>query len=88
MRDRHRIAVPHPSGGPAAGRLSRGLSHARGSCRDEGLTRFFASNGIILPYGAAACLSTPITRGDAELVVDVFAGFLDSDHNNLDLIQV
>jgi len=39
------------------------------------LAEFFVENGI--PHGAAASMSTPITR-DAELVVDVFAGVLDS----------
>lgn len=52
------------------------------------LTRFFAENGIILPYGAAACLSTPMSHADAELIVDVFAGFLDSDQSKLDVIEV
>jgi glutamate-1-semialdehyde 2,1-aminomutase len=42
------------------------------------LTRFYADNGIILPLGAAASLSTPTTRADAELIVDVFEGFMDS----------
>ncbi|MFK4380974.1 aspartate aminotransferase family protein [Bradyrhizobium sp. USDA 223] len=51
------------------------------------LTRFFADNGIILPHGAAASLSTPMTRADAELIVDVFAGFLDSHQDLLDAIE-
>ncbi|MGY2843660.1 glutamate-1-semialdehyde 2,1-aminomutase [Bradyrhizobium sp. USDA 4509] len=42
------------------------------------LTRFFAENGIILPHGAAASISTPMTSTDAGFIVDVFAGFLDS----------
>jgi glutamate-1-semialdehyde 2,1-aminomutase len=42
------------------------------------MTRFFTDNGIILPLGAAASLSTPMTRADAQLVVDVFAGFVDA----------
>ncbi|WP_306469174.1 MULTISPECIES: hypothetical protein [unclassified Bradyrhizobium] len=42
------------------------------------LTRFFAENGVILPYGAAASISSPMTRADAEFIVDVFAGFLES----------
>ncbi|WP_247443062.1 hypothetical protein [Bradyrhizobium sp. CW7] len=42
------------------------------------LTRFFAENGIILPYGAAASISSPMTRAEAEFIVDVFAGFLES----------
>ncbi|MCC8958715.1 aspartate aminotransferase family protein [Bradyrhizobium sp. Pear77] len=52
------------------------------------LTRFFAENGIILPHGAAASLSTPMTRADAEFIVDVFTGFLDSHRDTLDAIEV
>lgn len=52
------------------------------------LTRFFAENGIILPHGAAASISTPMTRADAEFIVDVFAGFLDSHQGMLDAIEV
>ncbi|WP_316399085.1 aspartate aminotransferase family protein [Bradyrhizobium sp. 33ap4] len=50
------------------------------------LTRFFAENGIILPNGAAASISTPMTRAEAELIVDVFAGFLDSHQDMLGAI--
>nr|WP_246799545.1 aspartate aminotransferase family protein [Bradyrhizobium sp. CCBAU 51753] len=52
------------------------------------LTRFFAANGIILPYGAASALSTPMTRADAEIIVEVFAGFLDSNQGKMDVIEV
>lgn len=40
------------------------------------LTRAFAEAGIILPYGAAACLSTPMTTDDIDLVASVFDDFL------------
>jgi glutamate-1-semialdehyde 2,1-aminomutase len=40
------------------------------------LTRAFAEAGIILPYGAASCLSTPMTTGDVDLVASVFEDFL------------
>lgn len=52
------------------------------------LTRYFAENGITLPHGAAASMSTPMSRADAELIVHVFAGFLDSHQDILDTIQV
>lgn len=52
------------------------------------LTRFFAQNGIILPHGAAASISTAMTRADADFIVDVFAGFLDSHQDILEEIQV
>lgn len=52
------------------------------------LTRFFAENGIILPYGAAASISTPMARTDAEFIVDVFAGFLESHQDMLGEITV
>lgn len=47
------------------------------------LPRFFAENGIILPYGAAASISSPMTRAGTEFIVDVFAGFLESRQNIL-----
>ncbi|MCP3380225.1 aspartate aminotransferase family protein [Bradyrhizobium sp. CCGUVB4N] len=50
------------------------------------LTRFFAENGIILPCGAAASISTPMTGAEAGLIVDVFAGFLESRQDMLDTI--
>ncbi|WP_429034210.1 aspartate aminotransferase family protein [Bradyrhizobium sp. I1.14.4] len=52
------------------------------------LARFFTENGIILPHGAAASISTPMTPADAEFIVDVFAGFLDSHQDMLDAIEV
>ncbi|WP_247468097.1 aspartate aminotransferase family protein [Bradyrhizobium sp. 137] len=51
------------------------------------LTRFFAENSIILPQ-ATASISTPMTRADAEFIVDVFAGFLESRQDILDAIKV
>ena len=47
------------------------------------MTRFFTDNGIILPLGAAASLSTPMTRADAQFVVDVFSGFVDAGRDSL-----
>lgn len=46
------------------------------------LTRAFAASGVILPNGAAACLSTPMTDNDIHLVGDVFAEFL-STHSHV-----
>jgi glutamate-1-semialdehyde 2,1-aminomutase len=40
------------------------------------LTRSFAEASIVLPYGAAACISTPMTTGDVDLVASVFDYFL------------
>jgi glutamate-1-semialdehyde 2,1-aminomutase len=51
------------------------------------LTRFFAENGIVLPNGAAASLSTPLGPVDAEFIIDVFNGFLDSHDGQLDQIE-
>lgn len=52
------------------------------------LTRFFAENGIILPHGAAASISTPMTLADAEFIVGAFEGFLDRHQDMLDAIEV
>jgi glutamate-1-semialdehyde 2,1-aminomutase len=51
------------------------------------LTRFFAENGIVLPNGAAASLSTPMGHADAEFIIDVFNGFLDTDDGQLDEVR-
>lgn len=40
------------------------------------LSRHFRKNGIMLPFGAAACLSTPMTESDADTVVAVFEDFI------------
>lgn len=40
------------------------------------LTRFFRDRGILLPYGAAACLSTAMTDRDIDQVATVFEQFL------------
>ncbi|MGV7218883.1 aspartate aminotransferase family protein [Bradyrhizobium sp. UFLA05-112] len=52
------------------------------------VTRFFKKNGIILPHGAAASISTPMTRADAKLIIDVFAGFLDTHQDMLDQLEM
>lgn len=52
------------------------------------LTHFFGENGIILPYGAAASISTPMTSTDADFIVDVFARFLDGHQDMLDRMEV
>ncbi|BAM86932.1 putative AtrB glutamate-1-semialdehyde 2,1-aminomutase [Bradyrhizobium oligotrophicum S58] len=40
------------------------------------LTRFFTAEGIVLPNGAAACLSTPMGETEIDLIVQVFEHFL------------
>ncbi|WP_353622803.1 aminotransferase class III-fold pyridoxal phosphate-dependent enzyme [Aliirhizobium terrae] len=42
----------------------------------QALKQFFRDRGIILPHGAAACISTPVTETDIDIVVDVFDAFL------------
>jgi glutamate-1-semialdehyde 2,1-aminomutase len=42
------------------------------------LTRFFRERGILIPLGAAACLSTAVTYRDIEQVASVFEQFLKS----------
>jgi glutamate-1-semialdehyde 2,1-aminomutase len=51
------------------------------------LTRFFAESGIVLPNGAAASLSTPMGHADAEFIIGVFNGFLDSHDGQLDQVE-
>jgi glutamate-1-semialdehyde 2,1-aminomutase len=59
----------------------------QGATLMRALTRFFSENGVILPNGASACLSMPMGRSDAEFIVDVFGGFLDSHAGLLDEIE-
>ncbi|MDI6838006.1 MAG: aspartate aminotransferase family protein, partial [Rhizobiaceae bacterium] len=40
------------------------------------MTHQFAQSGILLPYGAAACLSTAMGDGDIESVLSAFEDFL------------
>ncbi|MDX8450586.1 aspartate aminotransferase family protein [Mesorhizobium captivum] len=40
------------------------------------MTRFFRNEGVILPDGAAACLSTAMTEADIDKIVDTFDRFL------------
>lgn len=42
------------------------------------MSRHFAEAGILLPAGAAACLSTPMTAAEIGLIADSFDGFLAS----------
>jgi glutamate-1-semialdehyde 2,1-aminomutase len=42
------------------------------------LSRHFARHDILLPAGAAACISTPMTLSEIQSVVKVFADFLSS----------
>jgi glutamate-1-semialdehyde 2,1-aminomutase len=44
--------------------------------RLRNLSRFFRQKGILLPYGAAACLSTPMTETDIDTIVGAFERFL------------
>jgi hypothetical protein len=57
-----------------------------GAAQMKQLTRFFAENGIV-PNGAAASLSTPMRHADAEFIIDVFNGFLDTYVGQLDEVQ-
>jgi glutamate-1-semialdehyde 2,1-aminomutase len=49
-------------------------SGATGFLRE--LSRHFAARGVLLPSGAAACLSTPMQARDVNLVIEVFADFV------------
>jgi len=46
----------------------------------EHLTAFFQMRGILLPDGAAACLSTVMTQGDVEKIIHTFDDFLNVIH--------
>jgi glutamate-1-semialdehyde 2,1-aminomutase len=42
----------------------------------KALTRFFAAEGIIVPNGASACLSTPMGEAEMHFIAQVFEHFL------------
>ena len=48
------------------------------------LTRFFAAEGIILPHGATACLSTPMGEAEMDFIAQVFEQFLASEAQRLE----
>ncbi|UTY46620.1 aspartate aminotransferase family protein [Sinorhizobium fredii] len=43
------------------------------------MSRHFLEAGILLPYGAAACLSTVMVESEIELILQAFDNFLDAD---------
>lgn len=51
------------------------------------VSRFFSQNGVVLPNGASACLSTPMQDTDAALIVEVFDRFLDTQAGLLDQLE-
>jgi glutamate-1-semialdehyde 2,1-aminomutase len=53
----------------------------------KAVSRFFSQNGVVLPNGASACLSTPMRDIDAELIVQVFDRFLDTQAGLLDQLE-
>lgn len=46
----------------------------------RGLGRSFLGSGILLPFGAAACLSTPMGDADLDAIVDAFDHFITTDN--------
>jgi len=48
------------------------------------LTRFFAAEGIILPHGASACLSTPMGEAEIDFIAQVFEHFLTGEAQRLE----
>ncbi|AYG62351.1 aspartate aminotransferase family protein [Rhizobium jaguaris] len=48
------------------------------------MTRHFRSLDILLPFGAAACLSTAMTNSDLDLIVEAFGDFLDTYETDFD----
>lgn len=42
------------------------------------MSRHFLEHGVILPFGAAACLSTPMTDADLDHIAGVFTAFLET----------
>ncbi|TCR80844.1 aspartate aminotransferase family protein [Rhizobium sp. BK376] len=55
-----------------------GYPNGAESAVSKALCDHFLQNGILLPNGAAACLSTAMTASDADTIVNTFATFLSS----------
>jgi glutamate-1-semialdehyde 2,1-aminomutase len=53
----------------------------------KAVSRFFVENGVVLPNGTSAWLSTPMQSTDAELIVEVFDRFLDTHAGLLDQLE-
>jgi glutamate-1-semialdehyde 2,1-aminomutase len=53
------------------------MSNGEQRCMRD-LTRYFRSRGILLPFGAAACLSTAMTDPDIDQVASIFEQFLET----------
>lgn len=51
------------------------------------MSRHFAEQGVLLPFGAAACLSTPMTKADVDMVADVFASFIEKHSTQIEKIS-
>jgi glutamate-1-semialdehyde 2,1-aminomutase len=47
------------------------------------LSRHFATHGIVLPGGAAACVPTPMVTSEIQLIIDVFANFISTQTGSL-----
>ncbi|TCN33336.1 aspartate aminotransferase family protein [Sinorhizobium americanum] len=45
----------------------------------RGMSRHFLETGILLPYGAAACLSTAMVDSDIDLILSAFEEFLEAE---------
>lgn len=51
------------------------------------LTRHYAANGVLLSYGATACLSTPMKESEAEMIVELFSQFLRKYARQIDRLR-
>lgn len=47
----------------------------------KAMTDHFAQHGIILPLGAAACLSSPMGSEESQAIISAFASFVDGSSN-------
>lgn len=51
------------------------------------MTSHFRSLNILLPFGAASCLSTAMTNSDLDLIVEVFGDFLKTHESDFDGVK-
>ncbi|MER9426758.1 aspartate aminotransferase family protein [Mesorhizobium sp. M0317] len=76
----------HPSATEPAEFRDAFLTSGKATLMRE-LSRHYAANGVLLPSGTAACLSTPMQESQCETVVQLFAEFLHKYAGQLDKLR-
>lgn len=60
---------------------------ARKAALMQEVSRYYRANGVILPYGTAACLSVPMRARECDLIVELFGQFLRKHAREVDAFR-